>query len=158
MYKTWATFNCKCSKTLPAITQAAFCGSGFYTGGCRSRSSYRLVSCSRLEYSHMLEDLSGMMSQKNKKKHAHQWAGRNVWQCEAKCSRYRLWRFQARLKLSDALSYTWTREDGESAASTFVIWYHGATCTTSWIVVYQPLDASFNINISNSDDMVIGIA
>lgn len=34
----------------------------------------------------------------------------------------------------------------------------GATCTTSWISVNQPGDASFNINISNSDDMVIGIA
>lgn len=33
-------------------------------GGCRSRSSYRLVSCSSLEFSHMLENLSGMMSQK----------------------------------------------------------------------------------------------
>lgn len=60
-------------KDLPARTQAAFCGSGFYTGGGDVGQGH----ATGWSAAHMLVDLSGMMSQK-KKKHAHQWAGRNV--------------------------------------------------------------------------------
>lgn len=107
MYKTLATFNCKCSKTCHLGLRLLFVGQVSVLGGCRSRLSYSLVSCSQsVVVTHTRRLVRNDVS---KKKHAHQWAGRNVWQCEAKRSWYRLWRCQARLKLSDALSYTWTR-------------------------------------------------
>lgn len=54
----------KMFKDLPNIPILLFIGQDSIIGGCRSRSSQRLLSCSSRDSVHMLRGSSGMMSRK----------------------------------------------------------------------------------------------